>query len=144
MSDASELKFAVSAEFDMLAGRAVADAVAQHHASGRATCHGDGDGLYLLFPDKSTRHFPAESFPMDKLAPTPYWLKWCEFIQALYRLLTPVEWAAVQVQYSREGAHGPFQAVVAPDGLDVKHWLAARELASRISAEHRTEQQYLA
>lgn len=133
-----------SGRFDELARNAVREAIAGHHAAGQATCHGDGEGLYLLFPDQSKRYFPAGLFPDDETDRLPYWLKWCEFIQALYQIITPAEWLSVHVQYGRRESYGPFYAEIAQEGISAEHWLAVHELASRIESEHRTEQEYLA
>jgi hypothetical protein len=63
--------------FTELAKQAVQEAIAGHHAAWRATCHGDGQGLYLLFPDQNTRYFPADKFPSGEPQRIPYFLKWC-------------------------------------------------------------------
>lgn len=127
------------------ASTAAREAVAAHHAAGRATAHGDSNGrLYLLFPDQSERFFPAEAFPADETDRLPFWLKWCEFAQGLFQILTPAEWAAVGVRYGRREGFGPFYAEIDAAGLSAEHLAAARALADRIEAEHRTEQEYLA
>lgn len=127
------------------ASTATREAIAAHHAAGRATAHGDGNGrLYLLFPDLSERFFPVEAFPADEADRLPFWLKWCEFTQALYRILSPAEWQAVSVRYGRRENFGPFYAEIDAAGLSAEHLAAARALAGRIEDEHRTEQEYLA
>jgi hypothetical protein len=49
-----------------------------------------------------------------------------------------------RVRYGRREGFGPFYAEINAAGLNAEHLAAARTLADRIEAEHRTEQEYLA
>ena len=130
--------------FTELARQAVQEAIAGHHAAGRSTCHADSQGLYLLFPDQSTRYFPADKFPSGEPQRIPYFLKWCDFMRGLFAILSGDEWARVALRFGYRDNYGPFYVEIEREGVSAESWQAACELAKRIEGEHSTEQEYLA
>jgi hypothetical protein len=92
----------MSDAFEKDAIASVRAAIAAHHAAGRATCHGDEHGTYLLFPDQSKRYFP------DSLPDTSWLHIWSDFQSKLYEQMPREIWPDLTLSYRAE--HGRFIA----------------------------------
>jgi hypothetical protein len=115
----------MSDEFHKDAIKSVRAAIAEDHAAGRTTCHGDGQGDYLLFPDQSKRYFA------DNLPDT--WLHiWADFQRKLYDQVPREIWPDLVLSYRAE--HGRFIAEV-PNNISPPIAAQVRVLAAQYAKE---------